>query len=163
MVLEQRFVATRLNTGAMTDLAPIAATLLANSATVRIPRCERLWTSPEPDPSPRLGERLLETTLAGETLIGSCYRQCVRCHLLEAGHSAFFDRMEGGGPDGWRLHFFCLDPSAIKLLHRIPVGQCGPANPMTFDPDRFVMHHLRRLERQGLLGAPHKWWDLVGE
>jgi hypothetical protein len=147
----------------MTDPASIAATLLANFATVRIPRCERLWTWLEADSSLRLRSRLLETALAGETLIGSCYRQCVRCHLLEAGYRAFFDRMEGGGADGWRLHFFCLDPSAIQLLHRIPVGQCDPGNPMTFDAEKFVAHHLRRLERQGMLGTRDRWWDSVDE
>jgi hypothetical protein len=143
----------------MTDPASIAVTLLVNFATIRIPRCERLWMWPVDDPSPRLHARLLETALAGETLIGSCYRQCIRGHLLEAGQRAFFDRMEGGGPDGWRLHFFCLDPSAILLL----VGQCGPGDPVSFDPEKFVLHHLRRLERSGQLATPDKWWDSVGE
>jgi hypothetical protein len=147
----------------MTELPTIAATLLANFATVRIPRCERLWTWPVDDPSPRLRTRLLANALTGETLIGSCYRQCVRGHLLEAGYRAFFDRIEGGGTDGWRLHFFCLDPSAIQLLHDIPVGQCGPGDPVSFDAEKFVMHHLRRLQRQGLLGTHDRWWDSVDE
>jgi hypothetical protein len=141
----------------MTDITPIAAALLANFATVRIPKCERLWTWPVDDSSPRLRARLLADALAGGTLIGGCYRQHVRCHLLEAGYRAFFDRIEGGGTDGWRLHFFCLDPSAIQLLHDIPVGQCGPGDPVTFDPERFVLHHLRRLERSGQLATPDKW------
>jgi hypothetical protein len=147
----------------MTDLATIAATLSANFATVRIPRCERLWAWPMADPSPRLHARLLDTALAGETLIGGCHRQCVRWHLLEAGHRAFFDRMEGGGRYGWRLHFFCLDPSAVLLLHGIPAGECGPGDPVTFDAKKFVLHHLRRLERMGLLGTPDRWWDSVDE
>jgi hypothetical protein len=147
----------------MTDLSPIAAVLLANFATVRIPRCERLWTWSEADPSPRLRSRLLETALAGETLIGSCYRQCVRCHLLEAGHRAFFDRIEGGGRDGWRLHFFCHDPATVLLLHDIQVRTCGPGNPVAFDAEKFVMHHLRRLKRLGQLATPDKWWDSVDE
>jgi hypothetical protein len=147
----------------MTDLAPIAATLLANFVTVRIPRCERLWTWSEPDPSSRLRARLLANALAGETLIGGCHRQWVRGHLLEHGHRAFFDRMVGGGPDGWRLHFFCLDPSAIQLLHDIPVGQCGPGDPVSFDAEKFVMHYLHRLERSGQLATLDKWWDSVDE
>jgi hypothetical protein len=147
----------------MTDLASIATTLLANFATVRIPRCERLWAWPEPDPSPRLRLRLVANALAGETLIGSCYRQCVRCHLLEAGHRAFFDRIEGGGPDGWRLHFFCLDPAAVALLSGIGLGQCGPGDPVSFDAENFVMHHLHRLERSGQLATPDRWWHSVDE
>jgi hypothetical protein len=147
----------------MTELPTIAATLLANFATVRIPRCERLWTWPVDDPSPRLRTRLLANALAGETLIGSCYRQRVRCHLLATGHRAFFDRIEGGGRDGWRLHFFCYDPAIVLLLHDIPVGQCGPGDPVSFDAEKFVMNHLRRLERSGQLGTPDKWWDSADE
>jgi hypothetical protein len=147
----------------MTDLTSIATTLLANFATVRIPRCERLWAWPVDDPPPRLRARLLAIALAGEALIGGCHRQCVRGHLLEAGHRAFFDRIEDGGPDGWWLHFFCLDLSAIQLLHDIPVGQCGPGDPLSFDAAKFVVHHLRRLEWQGQLGTPDRWWDSVDE
>jgi hypothetical protein len=156
-------MATRLNKFKMTDPASIAATLMANFATVRIPSCERLWTWPVDDPSPRLRARLLANALAGETLIVGCYREHVRCHLLEAGYRAFFDRIEGGGPDGWRLHFFCYDPAIVLLLHDIPVAQCGPGDPVSFDAEKFVMHHLRRLERRGLLGTQHQWWDSVDE
>jgi hypothetical protein len=147
----------------MTDLASIAATLLANFATVRIPRCERLWIWPVADASPRLHATLLASALAGENLIVGYQRQCVRFRLLEAGHCAFFDRTEGGGPDGWRLHFFCYHPATVLVLHDIPVGQCGPGDPVTFDAERFIMHHLRRLERQGLLGTRDRWWDSVDE
>jgi hypothetical protein len=147
----------------MTDLSPIAAVLLANFVTVRIPRCERLWTWPISGQSPKLRATLLETALAGETLIGGCHRQCIRWHLLEGGHRAFFDRIEGGGREGWRLYFFCLDPSAVLLLHDIPVGKCGPGEPVAFNVEKFVLHHLRRLERQGRLGVPDKWWESVDE
>ncbi len=147
----------------MTDLAPIAAILLANFATVRIPKCERLWRWPMSEASPRLRAKLLETALAGETLIGSCHPQCVRGHLLKHGHRAFFDRMEGVGHDGWRMHVFCYDPSAVMLLHDIPIGRCGPGDPVSFDPERFVMHRLRHLERLRLLSTPEIWWDAVDE
>jgi hypothetical protein len=147
----------------MTDLAPIAATVLANFVTIRIPRCERLWTWPMADPSTKLRATLLANALAGENLIVGYQRQGVRFRLLEAGHRTFFDQKEGDGRDGWRLHFFCLDPSGVQLLHDIPVGQCGPGDPVSFDPEKFVLHHLRRLERMGLLGTPDRWWDSVDE
>jgi hypothetical protein len=147
----------------MTDLAPIAATLLANFATVRIRRRERLWTWPYPDLSLRrhIGSRSI--AFAGERLIAGCRRTRLRGHLLEHGHRAFFDRLEGGGPDGWRLHFFCYDPAAVLLLHDIPIVGCGRGDPRGFDPEKFVLHHLRRLERMGLLGTADRWWGSVDE
>ena len=167
VVLEQQFgaacAASRLNTRAMTELSTIAAALSANFATIRIPRCERLWKWPEPDPSPRLRAKPAANALAGETLIGSCHRQCVRGHLLEAGHRAFFDRIEGGGADGWRLHLFCLYPAAVALWRGIGLGQSGPGDPVAFDAVKFVVHRLRRLERQGLLGTLDRWWVSVDE
>ena len=131
----------------MSDLQTLAATLLANFATVRIPRCESLWISSVPYPSPKHRYRLLSRALAGETLIMNCHRQHLQYRLLEPGHHAFFDRIEGGGPDGWRLHFFCLDPEAIGVLYNIGVGKCGPGNAVTFDPEQFVMHRFGQLER----------------
>ena len=106
----------------MSDLQTLAATLLANFATVRIPRCESLWISSVPNPSPKHRYRLLSRALAGETLIMNCHRQHLRYRLLEPGHHAFFDRIEGGGPDGWRFHFFCLDQDGRQ---RIVQHRCG--------------------------------------
>jgi hypothetical protein len=134
IVLEQGFEGARLNTGAMSNLQTLAATLLTNFATVRIPRCESLWISSVPNPSPKHRIRLLSRALAGETLIMSCHRQHLRYRLLEPGHRAFFDRIEGGGPDGWRFHFFCLDQTAVSVLYNIGVGECGTGNAVTFDP-----------------------------
>ena len=143
----------------MSDLQTLAATLLANFATVRIPRCESLWISSVPTPSPKHRCRLLSRALAGETLIMSCHRQHHQYRLLEQGHRAFFDRVEGGGSDGWRFHFFCLDPAAVSVLYDVGVGVCGPGNAVTFDPEQFVMHRLLQLERIGRLNTPDGWWD----
>jgi hypothetical protein len=159
IVLEQGFGGRPINTGTMSDLPILAATLLANFATVRIPRCESLWISSVPNPSPKHRYRLLSRALAGETLIMSFHRQHLRYRLLEPGHHAFFDRIEGGGPDGWRLHFFCLDRAAVSVLYDLGVGACGPGNAVTFDPEQFVMHRLRQLERTGRLDTPDGWWD----
>jgi hypothetical protein len=159
IVLEQGFGGRPVNTGTMSDLPILAATLLANFATVRIPRCESLWISSVPNLSPKHRCRLLSRALAGETLIMSCHRQHLRCRLLEPGHHLFFDRIEGGGPDGSRLHFFCLDRAAVSVLYDLGVGACGPGNAVTFDPEQFVMHRLRQLERTGRLDTLHGWWD----
>jgi hypothetical protein len=143
----------------MPDLLTLAATLLANCMTVRIPRCERLWTWPVADPPPKLHAKLFANAVAGESLIIRCHRQYLRGHLLDQGYRAFFDRLEGGGPEGWRLHFFCLEPSALSVLRDAGVGECGPGDPMTFDPQEFVLCRLRQMERRGQLGRPDKWWD----
>ena len=125
IVLEQGFEGARLNTVTMSDPQTLAATLLANFATVRIPRCESLWISSVPNPSPKHRCRLLSRALAGEHLIMSCHRQHLQHRLLEQGHRAFFDRIEGGGPDGWRLHFFCRDPAAISVFYGVGVKCAG--------------------------------------
>ena len=143
----------------MSDLQTLAATLLANFATVRIPRCESLWISSVPNPSPKHRYRLLSRALAGETLIMNCHRQHLQYRLLEEGHRAFFDRVEGGGPEGWRLHFFCLDPAALSILYDVGVGVCGPGKAVTFDPEQFVMHRVLQLER--IWASQHARW-MVG-
>ena len=159
IVLEQGFEGARLNTCTMSDLQTLAANLLANFATVRIPRCESLWISSVPNPSPKHRYRLLSRALAGETLIMNCHRQHLQYRLLEQGHRAFFDRVEGGGPKGWRLHFFCLDPAALSILYDVGVGVCGPGKAATFDAEQFVMHRVLQLERIGRLNTPDGWWD----
>ena len=142
----------------MSDLPILAATLLANFATVRIPRCESLWISSVPDLSPKHRYRSLARALAGENLIMKCHRQHLEYRLLEEGHRAFFDRVEGGGQAGWRLHFFCLDQTAVSVLYNIGVGECGPGHAVTFDPEQFVMHRLSQL---GRTGPQHPRW-MVG-
>ena len=96
IVLEQGFEGVRLNTGTMNGLPTLAATLLANFATVRIPRCESLWISSVPNPSPKHRYRLLSRALTGETLIMSCHRQHLRYRLLEPGHRRAVDQTDGG-------------------------------------------------------------------
>ena len=52
----------------------------------------------------------------------NCHRRDFQLRLLEQGHRAFFDRIEGGGPDGWRLHFFCRDTAAGQHWYDVGVG-----------------------------------------
>jgi len=158
MVLEQPSEGCRINTGNMTDLTTLAAALLSNFATIRLRRCERLWTWPVPDAPLQLYCKLLQIALQCQSLILRCNRLYLRQRLLDDGHRAFFDRLEGGGPDGWRLHFFCLDQSAIAMLHGAGLGECGPGDPVTFDPEKFVIRRLRQLERCGRLSKPNDWW-----
>jgi len=107
----------------MTDLPTLAAALLGNFATVRIPRRERLWADPVPELPLEAHCRSQAIVLRGERLVADCHRYLVRQRLLDDGHRAFFDRIEGGGADGWRLHFFCLDPSPVTALHDAGVGE----------------------------------------
>jgi hypothetical protein len=142
----------------MSDLPTLAATLLANFVTVRITTSPGLWMWPVATPSPRLRAKLLADTVAAETLIIRCHRQCLQHQLLEQGHRAFFDCIEGGGSDGWRLHFFCLDPSALSVLRDADVGEFGAGDPARLDPEAFVLRRLRQMERIGHLGRA-EWWD----
>jgi hypothetical protein len=141
----------------MTDLPIFAATLLANFTTVRIPRHGHRWT-PAPDLSLRRHIESRSIALAGEHLVAECQRHLLRQRLLDDGHPAFFDEVEGDGPDGWRLHFFCLDPSAVTVLHAAGVGEVGPGETVHFDAEEFVIRRLRQLERSGRLDKSCDWW-----
>src|ERR1700719_2420090 len=110
----------------MTDLPTLAATLLTNFTTVRIPRRERPCSWPDPDLSLRRHIESRSIALARERLFADCHRHLLRQLLLDDGHRAFFDRIEGDGSDGWRLHFFCFDPSAATVLHAAGIGEAGP-------------------------------------
>jgi hypothetical protein len=140
----------------MTDLTTLAAALLANFTTVRIPRRER--SGSDLDLSLRHHVELRSIALAGERFVANCHRHILRRHLLDDGHRAFFDRVEGGGPDGWRLHFFCCDPSAVTVLQDAGLGQCGPGDPANFHAEEFVMRRLRQLERTARLDKSSDWW-----
>jgi hypothetical protein len=83
----------------------------------------------------------------------------VTASIFNTGHHAFFDRIEGGGTDGWRLHFFCRGPATVSVLYDVGVGVCGPGSSAKFDAEQFVMHRLGQLERTGRLAAPDGWWD----
>jgi hypothetical protein len=143
----------------MSDLQILAATIFADFTTVRIPRCESLWTCSIPDPSSKHLHRLRSHAVTRETFIMSCHRQHLQHRLLEQGHCTFFDRIEGGGPDGWRLHFFCRDTEAVGVLYDVGVGVCGPGSAVNFAAEQFIMSRLRQLERTDRLHSPDGWWD----
>jgi hypothetical protein len=118
ILLEHGFEGARLNTGTMSNLQTLAASILVNFAIVRIP-------------------------------------------TLEQGYRLFFDQIEGGGPDGWRLHFFCRDAEAVRVLHGVGVGACGPGCAVTFDPKQFAIHRFRQLGRTDRLHSSYGWCDWV--
>ena len=157
MVLEQAPEGRRINIGTMTDLPTLAAILLANFVTIRVPLYEPRWAEPRPELPIEAYYRSRAASLRVEHLIPRCHRQHLRILLLDAGNRAFFDRLEGGGPEGWRLHFFCLDPSTITALSDSDIGTCGPGD-TTFDAEEFVAHRLRQLQRADRLDQPDKRW-----
>ena len=68
IVLEQGiFEGARLNTSTMSDFQTLAATILANFTTVRIPRRENLWISAVPNPSPKHLHRLRSRARTGRS------------------------------------------------------------------------------------------------
>jgi hypothetical protein len=140
----------------MTYLPTLAAALLTNFSTVRIPRRERPW-SPDPDSSLRRHIESRSIALMSERLVADCHRRLLRQHLLDDGHRAFFDRIEGDGPDGWRVHFFCLDP-VVTVLHAAGVGEVGQGKTVHFDAEEFVIRRLHQLERSGRRDKPNDWW-----
>lgn len=158
MVLEQPLAGDWINTGTMTDLPTLAAILLANFVTIRVPLYEPCWAEPEPVLPLATYYRPRADSLRAEHLIARCHRQHLRLLLLDAGHRAFFDRLEGGWPDRWRLNFFSLDPLAVSMLHDTGVGECGSGDPTYFNAEEFVTRRLRQLERACRLGQPDKWW-----
>jgi hypothetical protein len=121
----------------MTDLADLAADLLANFHTVRIPASERRedhadwWT--------RAKARQVERRAAYAA------RDRLRQGLVKHGYRCFLDRMEPDPDGGWRLHFFVPDDAALPLLDELTEGTVGHGDPMSFDPEEFVLEGIRYL------------------
>jgi hypothetical protein len=136
--LEQGFEATRLNTGTMTDLATLAATLRANFCSLHIPGSKR---------GHQLSGDWWATVRAmrAESLAAYAYRDRLRRLLVERGHHRFLHHLEADPAGGWRLHFFVADVAALTLLDELTEGTCGPGDPVSFNPKEFVSERLRHL------------------
>ena len=132
--LEQGFEATRLNTGTMTDLATLAAHLLANFRTVRIPASGRQeghadwWT--------------MVKARGAANRAAYAYRDRLCQELVEHGCRRFLDRMECDPAGGWRLHIFPVDDAALALLDRLTEGAFGPGDAVSFNARRFVSERI---------------------
>jgi hypothetical protein len=133
----------------MTDLPTLAATLLANYRTIRVPasgdhskasedHCGQP-TRPPPDWFQTVKARRAARRAA------EIYRCHLRRELVEHGYHRFFHHLEADPEGGWRLHFFVADEPALSILADINEGQCGPGDPVDFDPEQFVTEHLGRL------------------
>jgi hypothetical protein len=143
----------------MADLSALAATLLANLVTIRIPLYEPRWATPRPEQPIEAYYRSRAHTLGAEYLIARSYRQYLQILLLEDGHRAFLDFIESDGLDEWRLHFFCIDASAVTVLKKAKIGEVGEGDPVRFDPQQFVHIRLRQLLRADLLDQTDQWWS----
>jgi hypothetical protein len=136
--LEQGFEATRLNTGAMTDLASLAADFLANFRTVRIRPPERVEVPP--------GDwwAMVKARRSAHRA-AHAYRDRLCQGLAEHGYHRVLDRMEPDPAGGWRLHFFVADVAALNVLNELTEGLCGPGDPVSSEPEDFVSARLRHL------------------
>jgi hypothetical protein len=123
----------------MTDLQTLAIALLANFRTISFPASEdrcRPYASTAPDWFQAVRERRADRRPV-ET-----YRDRLRRKLVEHGYHRFFHYLEADPEGGWRLHFFVADESAVSILADISEGQCGPGDPVDFDPEQFVTDRL---------------------
>jgi hypothetical protein len=143
MVLGHLSGATRLNTGTMTDLPTLAATLLANFCTIRFPAS--VDRSAQSTPSLSDWWTTAKARRA-ERLAVNAYRHQMRRQLIEHCHRRFLDHLEPDPEGGWRLHFFLADDAAMSLLIEASVGECGPGDPVVFDPKEFVAESLGGLK-----------------
>ena len=127
--LEQGFGATRLNTGTMTDLATLAATLLANFRTVHIPSSKR-W--------PRAVRRLVGDGKGAACRQSGCIR-LPRPAPPRTGASMATtvprpdgtrpERVDGGSTFSSPIMLLC------RLLDELTEGECGPGDPVSFNPE----------------------------
>ena len=140
-LLEHRSEGTRLNTGTMTDLLTLAATLLANFRTIRFPSEDRPRQPARPQPD---WLQLAKARLA-DRRVAYAYRDRIRRELVAHGYQRFLHHLEPDPEGGWRLHIFAADADAMLLLDRIADGQVGPGDPVDLDPEEFIKERLSRL------------------
>jgi hypothetical protein len=134
----------------MTDLTTLASALLANFITVRFPRFE----PPQPEWVDLRSTRAIQRLVGGlrtDWLIIQCHLLRIRCELAEHGFMRFLDRIEADARRGWRIHLFCLDKAAARIIAEISGESCGPGSPVRFDPQKFVLRRLGNLQRWGRL------------
>ena len=122
----------------MTDLADLAATLLANFRTVRI-------AAQNDDPAPSGDWWGAVKARRAEKLAVYAHRDHIRRELVRQGHHRFLHHLEPDEDGGWRLHLFFANDDAMSLLDEITEGRCGAGDPVTFDPEAFVREQLSRL------------------
>ena len=127
----------------MTDLPTLAATLLVNFRTICFPWSDAC--SMPPAPSHEEWWRAAKARRA-EQLAVEAYRRQLRQRLHD-GHHRFLDNLERDPEGGWRLHIFVADDAALSMLDGITDQECGPGDPVSFDPEEFVMERLGYLNQ----------------
>ena len=119
----------------MTDLLTLAAKMLANFRTIRIPSSEDglqthsdFWQAAKA----RMADRRA----------AYAYRDELRAAMVEHGHRRFFDHLEPDPEGGWRLHLFFADHAAASLLDEIGEELCLLGDPVALDPEECVRERL---------------------
>jgi hypothetical protein len=143
MFLEHRSEAARINTATVTDLSTLAAALLANFCTIRLPASEDGLAKSVPT---RANWFQIAKARRAERLAVHAYRDRIRRDLVGHGHHQFFHHLEPDPEGGWRLHFFVADEPALSILVDISKGQSGPGDPVDLDPEEFIRDRLGRLK-----------------
>ena len=128
----------------MTDLASLAAALLANFRTVVIP-------AQEDDPNPSGDWWGTVKGRQAEKRAVYAYRDHIRDELVRHGHNRFLQHLEPDPEDGRRLHIFVADDLALPLLDQITEGQCDTGYPVSFDPEGFVREQLSDWIERGIV------------
>jgi hypothetical protein len=116
----------------MSDLPTAAHTLLDNFRTIRI--TVETQSGP-PDPAGKDWWAVIKAKNRCEAIR----------RILRQGRHRFIDHLERDPDGGWRLHVFPVDRDAAALLNAI--GDCGPGDPVTFDPGKFVFQSLQEMEQ----------------
>ena len=99
----------------MSDLADLAASLLANFCTIRILASER----PEEQPTDWWAKAKARRA---ESRAAYAYRDRLRRLLVERGHHRFLHHLEPDPEGGWRLHFFVAEVAALTSLDELAEG-----------------------------------------
>jgi hypothetical protein len=120
-------------------MTALVATLLANFRTIRLP-AETLPVRPDPENKHRLATA--KANLAERRAVYD-RRDAVR-RVLYRRRYPFLDRLEADPEGGWRHHVFVADEDAVILLEGI--DNCGPGDPVEFDPEEFVIERLQETE-----------------
>jgi hypothetical protein len=127
----------------MTDLLTLAATLLANFRTIRLPPDDQ---PRQPSPSAPNWLQLAKARLASRRAAYAARDRILR-ELVAQGYHRFLHHVEPDPLGGWRLHLFAADAGAIPLLERIADGKIASGQPVDFNPEEFLKERLRRLQR----------------
>jgi hypothetical protein len=128
----------------MTDLASLAAALLANFRTVVTP-------VQKDDPNPSGDWWGAVKARRAEKRAVYAYWDHIRGELVRHGHHRFLHHLERDPEDGWRLHVFVADDLALALLDRITDRRCRVGEPVSFDPEGFVREQLSDWVERGIV------------